>query len=53
MDGRRAMDAKRREALPTAKPTNLAARVRAFSERLREPSVPSEGKGAAAGFALG
>jgi len=44
------MDAKRRESLPTAKPTNLAARVRAFSERLREPAVPSEGE-AAAGFA--
>ncbi len=31
------MDAKRREALPTAKPMNLAARVKAFNERLSEP----------------
>jgi len=42
------MDAKRRDSLPTAKPTNLAARVRAFSERLREPG---DGPGASTDFA--
>jgi len=43
------MDAKRRESLPIAKPTNLAARVRAFSERLREtPVAPDEGGAATA-----
>jgi signal transduction histidine kinase len=31
------MDAKRRESLPAAKPMNLAARVKAFTERLSEP----------------
>ena len=31
------MDAKRREALPSAMPMNLAARVKAFTERLGEP----------------
>lgn len=31
------MDAKRRESLPTAKPMSLAARVKAFTERLSEP----------------